>query len=81
MADERPPRNPFRNEADAFRVLMMVVGAGAVVVALTLLLFATIRAFRGHFTAKEHRGVEVPGIYWHFVDVMWIVVYTTIYVI
>ncbi len=52
-----------------------------VFVGLTLLLFATIRAFRGHFTAKEHRGVEVPGIYWHFVDVMWIVVYTTIYVI
>jgi cytochrome c oxidase subunit III len=52
-----------------------------VFVGLTLLSFATIRAFRGHFTAKEHRGVEVPGIYWHFVDVMWIVVYTVIYVI
>src|SRR3954453_21351739 len=42
-----------------------------VFVGLTLLMFATIRAFRGHFTAAEHRGVEVPGIYWHFVDVMW----------
>ena len=52
-----------------------------VFVGLTLLTFATIRAFRGHFTAKEHRGVEVPGIYWHFVDVMWIVVYTTIYIL
>jgi cytochrome c oxidase subunit III len=52
-----------------------------VFVGLTLLLFATIRAFRGHFSAKEHRGVEVPGIYWHFVDVMWIVVYTTIYIL
>ena len=52
-----------------------------VFVGLTLLLFATIRAFRGHFTAKEHRGVEVPGIYWHFVDVMWIVVYTSIYIL
>lgn len=52
-----------------------------VFVGLTLLAFATIRAFRGHFTAKEHRGVEVPGIYWHFVDVMWIVVYTTVYVL
>ena len=52
-----------------------------VFVGLTLLSFATIRAFRGHFTATEHRGVEIPGIYWHFVDVMWIVVYTTIYVI
>ena len=52
-----------------------------VFVGLTLLSFATIRAFRGHFTIKEHRGVEVPGIYWHFVDIMWIVVYTTIYIL
>jgi cytochrome c oxidase subunit 3 len=52
-----------------------------VFIGLTLLLFATIRAFRGHFTAKEHKGVEIPGIYWHFVDVMWVVVFTTIYVL
>jgi cytochrome c oxidase subunit III len=52
-----------------------------VFVGLTLLTFATIRAFRGHFTAKEHRGVEVPGIYWHFVDVMWIVVYSSVYIL
>jgi cytochrome c oxidase subunit 3 len=52
-----------------------------VFVGLTLLTFATVRAFRGHFTAKEHRGVEVPGIYWHFVDVMWIFVYSTLYLL
>ena len=42
---------------------------------------ATVRAFRGHFTPEHHHGVELPGIYWHFVDVMWIVVYATIYLI
>jgi cytochrome c oxidase subunit III len=52
-----------------------------VFIGLSLLTFATIRAFRGHFTAKEHRGVEVPGIYWHFVDVMWIFVYSTLYLL
>ncbi len=52
-----------------------------VFVGLTLLLFVTIRAFRGHFTGKEHRGIEVPGIYWHFVDVMWIIVYSTVYIL
>ncbi len=52
-----------------------------VFVGLTLLSFATIRSFRGHFTAKEHRGIEVPGIYWHFVDVMWIVVYLVVYIL
>jgi cytochrome c oxidase subunit III len=52
-----------------------------VFVGLTLLAFATIGAFRGHFSSKEHRGVEVPGIYWHFVDVMWLFVFTTLYVL
>ena len=52
-----------------------------VAIGLTLLIFTTIRAFRGHFTPEEHRGVEVPGIYWHFVDVMWVIVYTTVYII
>jgi cytochrome c oxidase subunit 3 len=52
-----------------------------VFIGLLLLLFATIRAFRGHFSAEHHHGVEIPGIYWHFVDVMWIVVYTTIYLL
>jgi cytochrome c oxidase subunit III len=52
-----------------------------VFIGLTLLLIVTIRSFRGHFSSEEHRGVEVPGIYWHFVDIMWIIVYTTVYVI
>jgi cytochrome c oxidase subunit 3 len=52
-----------------------------VFVGLTLLTFATVRAFRGHFTPTHHHGVEIPGIYWHFVDVMWIVVYTTVYIL
>jgi cytochrome c oxidase subunit III len=52
-----------------------------VFVGLNLLLFSTLRAFRGHFTAAEHRGVEVPGIYWHFVDVMWLVVFSSVYLL
>lgn len=52
-----------------------------VFIGLTLLAMVTVRSFRGHYSPEEHRGVEVPGIYWHFVDIMWIVVYTTVYVI
>ncbi|MBS1884466.1 MAG: heme-copper oxidase subunit III, partial [Actinobacteria bacterium] len=50
---------------------------------LMLLTFATIRAFRGHFDkdAEKHLGVEVPGIYWHFVDIMWIIVFATVYIL
>jgi cytochrome c oxidase subunit 3 len=52
-----------------------------VFVGLSILLIMTIRAFRGHFSPENHHGVEIAGIYWHFVDVMWIVVYTTVYII
>ena len=52
-----------------------------VFIGLLLLLFVTIRAFRGHYSPEEHRGVEVPGIYWHFVDIMWLVVYFTVYIL
>jgi cytochrome c oxidase subunit 3 len=52
-----------------------------VFVGLSILLIMTIRAFRGHFTPEEHHGVEIGGIYWHFVDVMWIVVYVTVYLL
>jgi cytochrome c oxidase subunit 3 len=52
-----------------------------VFVGLTILLFMTIRAFRGHFSPDLHHGVEIGGIYWHFVDVMWILVFLTVYVV
>ncbi len=52
-----------------------------VTIGLVLLAMVTIRAFRGHFSPEHHHGVEIPGIYWHFVDVMWIVVYTSVYVL
>ena len=54
-----------------------------VFVGLLLLTFANVRAWKGHFgpKAEDHLGVEVPGIYWHFVDVMWIIVFTTVYIL
>ena len=61
---------------------LTVIATSAVFAAMMFVLaVATVRAFRGHYTAEHHHGVEIPGIYWHFVDVMWIVVYATIYLI
>ena len=74
----------FAPYTDAFGTIFFCLTGlhGAhVFVGLTLLLAATIRSFRGHYSEDEHLGVEIPGIYWHFVDVMWIVVYTTVYIL
>ena len=67
-------------QASVFYGLTGLHGAH-VFIGLCLLLMVTVRAFRGHFSPEQHRGVEVPGIYWHFVDVMWVVVYTTVYLL
>ena len=67
-------------QASVFYGLTGLHGAH-VFVGLTLLAMVVVRSFRGHFTPEEHRGVEVPGIYWHFVDIMWLVVYSTVYLL
>jgi cytochrome c oxidase subunit 3 len=52
-----------------------------VFVGLTLLSIMNIRTLRGHFSPESHMGVEMAGIYWHFVDVMWIIVFFTVYIL
>jgi heme/copper-type cytochrome/quinol oxidase subunit 3 len=45
------------------------------------LIFVTWKAFRGKYTVADHRGVEVIGLYWHFVDLVWIILFTIVYLI
>jgi heme/copper-type cytochrome/quinol oxidase subunit 3 len=45
------------------------------------MIFVTVKAFAGKYTATDHRGVEVIGLYWHFVDLVWIILFTIVYLI
>ncbi|MGI8658945.1 MAG: cytochrome c oxidase subunit 3 [Candidatus Limnocylindria bacterium] len=47
-------------------------------VGLTIIL---ARALRGQFSANNHVAVEAVSMYWHFVDVVWIGVFSTIYLL
>ena len=38
-------------------------------------------ASQGRLTQKHSEAVEVAGLYWHFVDVVWIVIFTVIYLV
>jgi cytochrome c oxidase subunit 3/cytochrome o ubiquinol oxidase subunit 3 len=40
-----------------------------------------VRGMGGAYSRNDHLGVEVFGLYWHFVDVVWIVLFTVIYLI
>ena len=43
--------------------------------------YVTVKAFRGGYSTTDHRGVEVIGLYWHFVDLVWIILFTIVYLI
>jgi cytochrome c oxidase subunit III len=67
-------------QATVFYSLTGLHGAH-VFIGLCLLAIVSIRSFRGHYSPEHHEGMEVPGIYWHFVDIMWVIVYTAVYVL
>jgi cytochrome c oxidase subunit 3 len=54
--------------------LHMVAGAGVLTVLIVL-------SYLGKFSADYHAPVEMSGLYWHFVDIVWIFLYPFLYLI
>jgi len=52
-----------------------------VLVGLTLLTLILVLSLRGHLKKAHHEHVEMISWYWHFVDAVWVVVFTVVYVI
>ena len=50
------------------------VTMGTIMLAVMLL-----RTLRGHFSAENHFAFEAVGWYWHFVDVVWLILFTFVY--
>ena len=46
---------------------------------MLMLLFITLRLQNGHFSSKNHFGFEGAAWYWHFVDVVWLLLYILVY--
>jgi cytochrome c oxidase subunit 3 len=51
------------------------------IIGLGLLLWLVFRAQKGSFTAHYFAPVEVVGLYWHFVDIVWIFLFPLLYLI
>jgi cytochrome c oxidase subunit III len=52
-----------------------------VTIGVGLLSVITLLAVRGRFSDQYHNPVEMSGLYWHFVDLVWIVLYPLLYLI
>ena len=51
-----------------------------VLVGTIFLIVCLIRAMKGDFTPRQHFGFEAAAWYWHFVDVVWLFLFVSIYV-
>jgi len=45
------------------------------------LLSLVVMSFRGDITKENAEKVEIAGLYWHFVDIVWIIIFTFVYLI
>jgi cytochrome c oxidase subunit III len=54
--------------------LHMIVGVG-------IFSYLTYYAWRGRYTPQYHTPVELGGLYWHFVDIIWIYLFPLLYLI
>jgi cytochrome c oxidase subunit 3/cytochrome o ubiquinol oxidase subunit 3 len=52
-----------------------------VLVGLIMLLLALLFSLNGSITSKHTGRLEVLSLYWHFVDAVWVVVFTVVYVL
>ena len=52
-----------------------------VFIGVLCLIFVFIRSLRGYYSPAEYRGIEIVGLYWHFVDLVWIILFTILYLI
>ena len=75
---------PFAAQAQLFFIfyfvmtgmhaLHMIIGVGLMCVIIWM-------TWRGRFTAQHYAPVEIAGLYWHFVDIVWIFLFPLLYLI
>ena len=51
-----------------------------VLIGTIFLAVCLFRAYKGHFTPRQHFGFEAAAWYWHFVDVVWLFLFISVYV-
>jgi cytochrome c oxidase subunit 3/cytochrome o ubiquinol oxidase subunit 3 len=67
-------------QSSAFYVLTGFHGVH-VTIGILMLVSLFVMSLRGHLPTEKAELVEIIGLYWHFVDVVWILIFTVVYLI
>jgi heme/copper-type cytochrome/quinol oxidase subunit 3 len=52
-----------------------------VIIGVLWALYIVLNGMKGRYSASNNIGIEIFGLYWHFVDVVWILLFTLIYLV
>ncbi|MSO49025.1 MAG: cytochrome c oxidase subunit 3 family protein [Acidobacteria bacterium] len=76
-----PARDPAQQLYFSLYFMMTGIHALHMVVGIVLMLIILRMAWKGRFSAEYYGPVEVSGLYWHFVDIVWIFLFPLLYLI
>jgi cytochrome c oxidase subunit 3 len=74
----------FMQHAQMFYVFyytMTMIHAIHMIIGLGIFALLAWRAHKGYYTARKHAQIEITGLYWHFVDIVWIFLFPLLYLI
>jgi cytochrome c oxidase subunit III len=74
----------LNHQARMFMILYFVMtGTHAVHMVVGMIILAVLawKAKKGHYNAARHTSLENGGLYWHFVDIVWVFLVPTLYLI
>jgi cytochrome c oxidase subunit III len=75
---------PYAGPAEIFFSLyftMTGLHAAHMIIGIGILTVLLLQARKGRYTPEYHTPVEVSGLYWHFVDIVWIFLFPLLYLI
>ena len=72
---------PFAAQFFSIYFVMTGIHGFHVLVGMGLFTWITIRAIRGDFSSEYYTPVEICGLYWHLVDIIWIFLFPLLYLI
>ncbi len=72
---------PFSGSYSSIFFTMTAFHALHVLVGMLLFGFVYRKAQRGGYTSQEHWGVEATVVFWHFVDLMWLMYFVVLYML
>ena len=75
---------PYRRQVELFMCfyfIMTAIHGIHMVIGVGLLTVLSVMAYRGRFSSAYYSPVEICGLYWHFVDIVWIFLFPLLYLV